>query len=425
MLRSPHKDSWLSAVKKVACLLIAIPVWGQADTVPPAFTGASEPNWSIQGSAWLTAAGRTSPAAAAIDAAGQGWLRLTDVAYSQSGSAVYKNAFSSADGVTVEFEYATWGGDGADGFTFYLLDGSVTNPATGASDGSLGYSSWLSAGRPGVPKGYLGVGFDEFGNFSNGYYGGCSYLGGPSCARTPNSIAVRGRDKSANGDGYGEYPLLASVPVSAGIGVGGRTQSRKVRITVTPAPTILLTVEVELTPGTGYQKFIDALNITSLNGAPPNTFKMGFSGGTGALTNNHEVRFLGVQGARTANVSLASAAPTCGVAPSRLTATITGSDPARQPTGTVTFLEGTTTLGSAAVTGGVATLDIVLPPGPHNIVARYSGDTTDSTVDSPASALAVSDSPCPKPVPGLQPWSIALLAIMVWWAAVGIRRRLG
>lgn len=388
------KERWLSLVKLCGFGLVAAPLIAHAVILPPSFGGATEPNWTLRSYAWLTAAGRTTPVPvlSAIDAPGQGWLRLTDAQNSQSGSAVYNTPFSSNDGVLAEFEYATWGGNGADGFTFYLLDGSVNNPPSGASDGSLGYSSWGS--RPGVPKGYLGIGFDEFGNFSNPSFGGCSLPGGPTCTRVPNSIAIRGKDNSAAGDGGGPYPLLASVVVPEGVATAGRAGARKVRITVTPAPTIYVTVEVDFN-GSGYRKVIDSLDISTSNGAPPATFKMGFSGGTGSLNNVHEVRFLGGQGARTASVALTSSAPAvCGASPTNLTATVTGSDPTQIPSGSVTFMEGTTTLGSAPLDAGVATLPVVLTPGMHNVVANYSGDSAYSTTGSPTASASGQGAAC-------------------------------
>ena len=46
------------------------------------------------------------------------------------------------------------------------------------------------------------------------------------------------------------------------------------------------------------------------------------------------------------------------------------------PTGTVTFLDGSTSLGTAALNAGVATLTTsALSAGTHQIVAAYSGDT--------------------------------------------------
>lgn len=56
--------------------------WSQF-VVPPAFSDASEPQWNLTGSAQLTAA--PSPG---HDAGGSGWLRLTENAIQQNGSAL-------------------------------------------------------------------------------------------------------------------------------------------------------------------------------------------------------------------------------------------------------------------------------------------------------------------------------------------------
>ena len=44
--------------------------------------------------------------------------------------------------------------------------------------------------------------------------------------------------------------------------------------------------------------------------------------------------------------------------------------------GTVTFVDGSTNLGSATVSNGVATLNASLAEGTHQIVATYSGTNT-------------------------------------------------
>ena len=77
-----------------------------------------------------------------------------------------------------------------------------------------------------------------------------------------------------------------------------------------------------------------------------------------------------------------------------------------KPTGTVTFSIGSTTLGTAALAGGVATLDAdgtLLPTGVNTITAEYSGDTafnvssgsTSVTVNTPTSGVTLSASPNP------------------------------
>ena len=71
-----------------------------------------------------------------------------------------------------------------------------------------------------------------------------------------------------------------------------------------------------------------------------------------------------------------------------LTATVTSGGAA--PTGTVTFLSGTTTLGSSPLSKGVATLPVSnLAPGMYSITAAYSGDANDAAATSAAVTLTV------------------------------------
>jgi hypothetical protein len=73
----------------------------------------------------------------------------------------------------------------------------------------------------------------------------------------------------------------------------------------------------------------------------------------------------------------------------RLTATITETNGSGQITGTVTFTEGTTNLGTVAVSGGAASISPVLAPGAHTIVATYSGDRNNSASVSAAFPITV------------------------------------
>src|SRR5690606_4988345 len=50
-------------------------------------------------------------------------MRLTDALPDQAGSVIYNRAFSSELGVNVQFDYYMGGGTGADGLTFFLIDG--------------------------------------------------------------------------------------------------------------------------------------------------------------------------------------------------------------------------------------------------------------------------------------------------------------
>jgi hypothetical protein len=66
------------------------------------------------------------------------------------------------------------------------------------------------------------------------------------------------------------------------------------------------------------------------------------------------------------------------------TATVTSQGFNRTPTGTVNFIDGTTTLGSSSVSGGVATLTTsTLTVGTHSITATYNGDANFALSTSP------------------------------------------
>ena len=140
-------------IARFASLLLlaggAAPVHAQFK-VTQSFTGTSAPGWTLTGNAFLTAT--------SIDPVGSGWLRLTAAATDQKGVALYTGgSFAGAQPLVMKFNYVSWGGNGADGIGLFLYD--ATQNMSGAEDGGgLGYCR--GAG------GYLGIGLDEYGNFS-------------------------------------------------------------------------------------------------------------------------------------------------------------------------------------------------------------------------------------------------------------------
>ena len=93
-----------------------------------------------------------------------------------------------------------------------------------------------------------------------------------------------------------------------------------------------------------------------------------------------------------ANVSLVVAPGTAAAGTSvTFTATVTGAG-ASVPTGTVNFVSGPTTLGSATLNaGGVATLSSsTIPTGTYSVTAVYVGDTLYSSATSAAAPLTIS-----------------------------------
>lgn len=132
------------------------------------------------------------------DPSGNGYLRLTANGASNKGYAFNSNSFPASKGISVNFEYYTYGGTGADGICFFLYDASVADGSfnIGSYGGGLGYTDVTATG---LSRAYLGVGFDEFGNFSDLSSGGKGGTG-----KAPNSVTIRG----AYDDSRGAYYML-------------------------------------------------------------------------------------------------------------------------------------------------------------------------------------------------------------------------
>lgn len=99
-----------------------------------------------------------------IPAIVNGRLRQTQNIRYQSTSTTYQRLFLADDNlVIIEFDHFAYGGSGADGIAVVLSDSSIT-PQPGAFGGPLGYG--FRSGIDGFAGGWLGVGIDEYGNFS-------------------------------------------------------------------------------------------------------------------------------------------------------------------------------------------------------------------------------------------------------------------
>jgi MSHA biogenesis protein MshQ len=209
--------------------------------------------------------------------------------------------------VDIKLSFATWGGSGADGFAVSLINGSQNIIQPGGYGGSLGYAQRNSpAPQPGLLGGILGIGVDEFGNFSTP---GEGRVGGTSAQ--PNSIAIRGPgDGTANAtttNGQPNYGYLTAGTVAHPLqtGADGTTTrpSNVYQADLTIGTQLIaqghLPITVTLTDANGAQTVInsyDAYNalVAYYGGAAniPQTMDIGFSGGTGSLTNVHEIRDL-------------------------------------------------------------------------------------------------------------------------------------
>ena len=137
------------------------------------------------------------------DVQGSGKLRLTANVATQEGGVFASTSIPTSQGLDVSFNTYQYGGtQGADGLAFVLAAVNPANPVTpaaiGQSGGALGYSA-PSSNSPGLSYGYLGVGFDVFGNFSNHYEGlGCNDAANIA-QRMPGQVVVRGPGNANTG----------------------------------------------------------------------------------------------------------------------------------------------------------------------------------------------------------------------------------
>ncbi|MGB3515876.1 MAG: DUF4347 domain-containing protein [Elainellaceae cyanobacterium] len=228
-----------------------------------------------------------------IDTVGNGALRLTAAAQNQAAFVIYNNPISSSDGLDITFEFFMYGGNGADGINFFLIDGDVTPDSAGAFGGSLGYAQRDSGGQQvdGIEGGYLGIGFDAFGNYSADTEG---RVGGPGA--TLDAVAVRGPGAGLNGYEY----LRGTNLIPSGLDVPGAGTLREDALKT--ARILLedngdLTVFLDLNDDGDFndagENIIPTFNVVNDTGvAIPDTFKFGFAASTGGSTNIHEIRNL-------------------------------------------------------------------------------------------------------------------------------------
>src|ERR1700677_3705638 len=134
------------------------------------------------------------------DPAGSGAFQITDNDKQESGFGLFTRPLDTSKGIEVDFDFFqhdahTYNGRGGDGIAFFLMNGAASPATAGDAGGSLGYRN--------LPGGLIGIGFDEYGNFSNPQWGG---TGGPGL--TPNSVVLRGADSTG-------YQYIAGVKAPA------------------------------------------------------------------------------------------------------------------------------------------------------------------------------------------------------------------
>ncbi len=167
--------------------------------------------------ACLTAAGNATanPLAScptATDAQGSGKLRLTPALGTKVGGVFASTSVPTSQGLDATFNSYQYGGNGADGIGFVLAAVNPANPqipaSTGPSGGSLGYAGQVNNSMNGLTDGYMGIGLDAYGNYSNYTYEGSGCTNPPYLRNgggVTGQVVVKGP-----GNGTVGYCALAS-----------------------------------------------------------------------------------------------------------------------------------------------------------------------------------------------------------------------
>ncbi|GGF04951.1 T9SS type A sorting domain-containing protein [Hymenobacter cavernae] len=275
-----------------------------------AFKSNTAAGFEFGGSARLTGTGATGN-----DAVGTGYLRLTNASTFQAGYAIDTVGFPSSEGFTISFDFFSYGGDGADGFSVFLVDDDQPGGfRIGATGGALGYAQRnITPVAPGVSRGYLGIGIDEFGNYANdleGRSGGYPSGIGPG-KLVPNAISLRGAgDGSASTDyayltGTGPDALGFDLDVPTARAQAGSPDYRRAFIDVVAsgaAPNRKYKITVRIQHGTQVRTAVENFFVN----IPPERLRLGFASSTGGSTNIHEIRNLNIVQVPYANNDLAT-----------------------------------------------------------------------------------------------------------------------
>ncbi len=211
-------------------------------------------------------------------------LRLTDNSAEVATAATLQRLLpANSNYVQVQFTFNAYGGNGADGVAVVFSDASET-PQPGAFGGPLGYGTKGTADTTGFAGGWLGVGIDEYGNFSN--------EGGPgSVGQRQDSVAIRG-----SGAGTSGYRYLAGTAanLSPGIDIAGSTPGpgHIYRITLDSTVVGRTMVRLERKVGAGnFTTLISSFDVRNSAGqaAIPSDFYLSLTGSTGGSNNIHEL----------------------------------------------------------------------------------------------------------------------------------------
>ena len=364
------------------------------------------------------------------DASESGTFQLTNASQIQSGTLLYNTAMPTSGGLDISFLTSQWGGNGADGISFYTKDGRNTSTNPGPTGGALGYAQ-VNGTTPGIHGALFGVGLDVYGSFSTSTYGGsaCSNQG-TGGTRVLTSVVVRGEDTSNIGvSPYGTGLSTSGFCFLGGTNTGvvphGSNRSNgtfAVRIIVDP-PTVTATRKIRVYTATSLSSISGALT-TDANGSyvasasatltvdAPNifytvpSFKFGFSASTGGSTDYHQVWTTSVNSVNplTVTVTADNAASAPGSALASISYTYVASS------GTPTFVSSPS---CSAYTDNTYSTLVSSSTVPGSYVTHCSGGVATGYAFSYVDGVYTVGTAAPAAVPTLSEWAQLMLGLMV------------
>lgn len=317
-------------------------------------------------------------------------LRITDITNNVATRATNKNIFPFGNNVVVaEFDYWSYGGTltGADGIAVTFSDpntptiGANNPPTAGGFGGSLGYANRDTVGTcniAGFSGGWIGVGIDDYGNYSNPTE--CRNGG---TGLVTNAVAIRGSGSGATSPSASNYAYLTGTAAlgANGVASGTTVTAYRYRITLdsaTDLTKVMVKVEQDTT-GTGanylplFSYDLKPQITAGTQAALPSQLQFTFTGSTGASTDYHEVDNLSICAALVASAlnHVAINAPATDMALTAVPVTISPHDAAHvalNNAGTIN-LSTSTGLGDWTIGSGTGTLT---PGAANSGLATYT-----------------------------------------------------
>jgi hypothetical protein len=257
----------------------------------------TSPNaWFYTNGACLTAGSTPPPGSipacgnnAPQDPAGAGALQLTTPTSYTTTIVGWNAPLPTAHGLEVVFTSFSFEGTGGDGTLLFFTDGSKAPPsAPGYTGGCLAYLGNINYYCPGpaLANAYLGVGFDEFGDYSK-------FLGANGNEAIPETVAL-------GGAGSESFPYVGGVdnaqgePVSLPFLLDDPSATTRQANAPTFAVSLLrngqVTVAIDIHDGHGFVTYVSK-RIVGVNRQPkvPKTVYVGFAGSNGGAYERRQI----------------------------------------------------------------------------------------------------------------------------------------